>query len=372
MDEKRKMKIVNKSAVICLEFTGVAFSFQLPCKTMKLRSLLLGLLAIGALLLTRISSLAETNDAAAIVTLTNVVNIAEVDQLIAKVESLQRDNDVAAERFTALTAQNNSLSNVLSGLQQSLDAQRKREIEITEEAHAFNGRVMAGAGVAIFLVFLASYWFQLRCLNRVMDVTRASAPELPAPFGPALLEAVQARESRLLDSVKLLEDRIRQLEMPHVATTRLNENVQARPADKVIEVAPAPAVPSQISPTAPIETKISVLLAKGEVLLEAERFQDAANTFQEALSYEPTNVEAQLKKGNALERIGKLEPALACYNEAARLNPKRSFAYVHKARVLAALHRYDEALSVYDLALGNPVKANGAHEPVRMFKDASV
>ena len=342
---------------------------------MKLRSLFLGLLATGVLLSPRLYSQAETNDAPAdavtatnTVTITNVVNIAEVDRLMARVESLQRDNEAATENWTAAAAQNAALSNVLIGLQQSLDNQRKREVELTEEARAFNARVMLGAGAAIFLVFLASYWFQLRCLNRVMEVTHP-APELPAPFAPALLEAAQARESKLLEAVKLLEDRIRHLETPTpVANGASHENGHAMPAEKVIEATPV------IPPTAaeaPVATKVSVLLAKGEVLLETERFQEAVNSFNEALAYEPNNAEAHLKKGIALERLSKLELALSCYNDALRINPKRSFAYVHKARVLAALHRYDEALSVYDLALGKPEKP-GNGEPVRMFKDAEV
>ncbi|HUS37165.1 MAG TPA: tetratricopeptide repeat protein [Verrucomicrobiae bacterium] len=349
---------------------------------MKLRSLFCGLLATGALLSPQLYSQAEPTDAPAVVTapnaatvtnsvtVTNVVNIAEVDRLMARVESLQRDNENATENWTAAAAQNAALSNVLTGLQQSLDNQRKREIELTEEARAFNARVMLGAGGAIFLVFLASYWFQLRCLNRIMEVTHGHAHELPAPYAPALLEAAQARESKLLDAVKLLEDRIRHLETPASLTNgngASHENGHAPAYNDVIEAT----VASPTSPEAPIATKVSVLLAKGEVLLETERFQDAVNAFNEALAYEPNNAEVHLKKGIALERSNKLELALSCYNDALRINPKRSFAYVHKARVLAALHRYDEALSVYDLALGKPEKpANG--ETVRMFKDAEV
>jgi tetratricopeptide (TPR) repeat protein len=349
---------------------------------MKLRSLFFGLLATGALLSPQLYSQAELNDAPPApvtttntVTITNVVNIAEVDRLMARVESLQRDNEAATENWTAAAAQNAALSNVLNGLQQSLDNQRKREVEITEEARSFNARVMLGAGGAIFLVFLASYWFQLRCLNRIMEVTHgagAAAHELPAPYAPALLEAAQARESKLLDAVKLLEDRIRHLETPAtIANANGNGSHENGHASHHDDEDVIDATVSPTSADAPLATKISVLLAKGEVLLETERFSDAVNAFNEALSYEPNNAEAHLKKGIALERSNKLELALSCYNDALRINPKRSFAYVHKARVLAALHRYDEALSVYDLALGKPEKpASG--ESVRMFKDAEV
>ena len=99
-------------------------------------------------------------------------------------------------------------------------------------------------------------------------------------------------------------------------------------------------------------SSMSLLLAKGQVLLDTERLQEAVACFQEAITVDPGNAEAHLKKGIALERMNRLEPALAAYEEALRLNPKRAVANVYKARVLAALHRYDEAISVYDSALG--------------------
>jgi tetratricopeptide (TPR) repeat protein len=289
--------------------------------------------------------------------------------------------------------QNNALSNVLVNLQQSLEEQRRREVQLSEESRSFNGRVMFGAGAAIFLVFLASYWFQLRCLNRVMEVTRATH-ELPAPFAPALLEAAKeaanTRESKLLEAIKLLEDRIRRFEIPANGAAPAPVAPSARPAatpamivsgpnqpvfkgtmengHAAPEAKPSGAVPAA-DEAAPAEeqsaSEVSVLLAKGEILLEAERMQEAVNVFNEALALDPNNAEAHLKKGIGLERLNRLELALTSYNEALRLNPKRSFAYVYKARVLAALHRYDEALVVYDMALGK-AKPNANAEPVEV------
>ena len=341
---------------------------------MKTRSLFLGLLASALVSLSPLISRtsaepAEANanttstNEPAIVTITNVVNFAEVEELRAKLDALQRANDLALGRWSALLDQNSALSNVLTDLRQTLVNERQREVQVSEQARAFNMRVMIGAAAAMFLVFLASYWFQLRCLNRVMEISTAPR-ELPAPYSPALLEAANARESQLLEAVKLLENRIRQLEAPisataatapaPIASTHTNgisiENGYTTPTEpKIIEIA----AESQAGPS-----KASVLLAKGEVLLETERLQEAVNSFNEALAIDANNAEAHLKKGIALERMNRLEQSLSSYNEALRLNPKRSFAYVHKARVLAALHRYDEALSVYDLALGKaPQKA---------------
>jgi tetratricopeptide (TPR) repeat protein len=341
---------------------------------MKVRSLVLGLMlsalfCLPPLFLHPSARAADTNDepaavaAPSIVTVTNTVDSPDLQELRTKLDALQRANDLALGRWSALLDQNNALSNVLTGLQNTLDSERRRETELADQARSFNAKVMFGAGAAIFLVFLASYWFQLRCLNRVMEIARTT-PELPAPFAPALLEAANTRESKLLEAIQLLEDRIRHLEAPVVEThaTAAPTAIAASPAalsaangaenghsiaaEKIIATNAASAAEP------PLATKISVLLAKGEVLLETERLQEAVNSFNEALAYEPNNAEAHLKKGIALERLNRLELALSSYNEALRLNPKRSFAYVHKARVLAALHRYDEALSVYDMALG--------------------
>jgi len=358
---------------------------------MKLRSLFLGLLVTGSLclppMLSRSSAqstdtkadvstkpdtnannsegdaTAATNQEPTVITLTNVVNIAEVEELRTKLDALQRANDLALGRWSALLDQNSALSNVLTDLRQTLVTQRQREVEVTEQARAFNIRVMIGAAVAMFLVFLASYWFQLRCLNRVMEISQVPR-ELPAPFSPALLEAANARESQLLEAVKLLENRIRQLEAPVPGPQATPIPPPANYTNGVSsESGRAGSSEPQIIDATPLETqstvtKVSVLLAKGEVLLETERLQEAVSSFNEAVALEPNNAEAHLKKGIALERLNRLELALSSYNEALRLNPRRSFAYVHKARVLAALHRYDEALSVYDLALGkSPQKA---------------
>ena len=137
----------------------------------------------------------------------------------------------------------------------------------------------------------------------------------------------------------MLEHRLEQLETPgQGGATSHSGNVPTLLESGAIE-------PSTSS-------SMSLLLAKGQVLLDTERLQEAVACFQEAITVDPNNAEAHLKKGIALERMNRLEPALAAYEEALRLNPKRAVANVYKARVLAALHRYDEAISVYDSALG--------------------
>jgi tetratricopeptide (TPR) repeat protein len=292
------------------------------------------------------------SDAATPMTQTQVqVVIPELDQLRNQLQmmersseemqrsnvELQKSSEEAAQKFEAMMEQNHALSNVLTGLQQTLVNQREREVELTKASTSFNYKVAAGAAGVIFLVFLASYWFQLRCLNRVMEFSKTS----PMLHGhePRLLEDTPAG-SKLLNAMRVLEHRLEHIENPagngHTAGSMI-ETVSSTEGEPVTS------------------SSMSLLMAKGQVLLDTERLQEAVACFQEAITVDPEYAEAHLKKGIALERLNRLEPALAAYEEALRLNPKRTVANVYKARVLAALHRYDEAISVYDSALGrNP------------------
>lgn len=323
---------------------------------MKIRSLLIGLLLVAGMSLPTLRSqdevgITNATPATSLVS-TQVVTVPGMDELWAQLEAAKRANEAASERWIELVDQNNSLSNILSGLQTSLVSQKHREIQIAEEARAFNFQVMLAAATVVVVILLASYWFQFRCMNRVMEMTqKMNALPPPTNLPPPMLEWQSEREGKLLEAVKLLESRIEHLETPTRTLAEVKTNGtstenghSSEPAVKLIDVGPAE--------PAPRESKISLLLAKGEILLDMERWEEALKCFQESLAMEPKNAEAHLKKGIALERLNRLEHSLDSYEEAVRLNPSRAFAYVYKARVLAALHRYDEALSVYDSALG--------------------
>jgi tetratricopeptide (TPR) repeat protein len=259
-------------------------------------------------------------------------------------EEMQRSSAQASQKWDAIAQQNAALSNVLSSLQQTLVSQKERELELGKQSNALNLKVIAGAAVAVFLVFLFSYWFQLRCMNRVMELSR-SIPALQT-HEPALLEQENPATSKLLAAMKLLEKRLQHLEMPESAGL----NGHGATAEGAASQAPTllnSGMQESVSPSSS-----SVLLAKGQIFLDTERLQEALACFQEALAVDPTNAEAHLRKGIALERMNRLELALSSYEDALRLNPKRAIANVYRARVLAALHRYDEAISSYDSALG--------------------
>ncbi len=308
---------------------------------MKIQSLVFAILACGFCFWRSAQPLAaETNTAS------NADLSSELTDLRQKMGEIERSSREVAQKWDAVVQQNTSLSNVLTGLQQTLMKQKENELEMSKQSHAFTLKVITGAAAAVFLVFLLSYWFQLRALNRVMEVSNL----LPAPRGgPALLEGGSPQASSLLSAIKVLETRIQHLEIPAAHGPNGNgtdfNGAPSNGSNNLIQLSSF-----ETASTAP--SSASLLLAKGQTLLDMDRLQDALGCFQEVLMLEPSNADACLKKGIALERLNRLEPALNAYEDAIRLNPKRAIAHASKARVLAALHRYDEAISVYDAALG--------------------
>jgi tetratricopeptide (TPR) repeat protein len=311
---------------------------------MKTQSLLLALLVCGVCLLKSITTVVADTNAPAVIAVVPPEVSNDLAELRQKMGAIERSSKEVAEKWDAVVQQNATLSNVLSGLQQTIVGQREKEIEMSKQSHSFTLKVIAGAATAVFLVFLLSYWFQLRALNRVMEVSNM----LPPPRNPALLEAGNPHQaSSLLSAIKVLETRIQHLEIPgrtNGHTDDLNGTHTTASSGNLLNLGSFESIPSP--------TSLQLLLAKGQTLLDMDMLQDALGCFQESLIIDPNNAEAHLKKGIALERLNRLEPALDAYEEAVRLNPKRAIGHASKARVLAALHRYDEAIAVYDSALG--------------------
>jgi tetratricopeptide (TPR) repeat protein len=319
---------------------------------MKTHSLVGAILVCGVCLFQSLSAFAAETNANAVPTTVFVPVVPpevsnDLTELRQKMGALERSSKEVSEKWDAVVQQNSSLSNVLTGLQQTLVTQREKEIEMSKQSHSFTLKVIAGAAMAVFLVFLLSYWFQLRALNRVMEISNS----LPMPRNPALLEAGGSQASSLLSAIKVLENRINHLEIPgRPQNGNGNGDDMGGPHMTTGSGNMLSLGVFETSTSSP--SSLSLLLAKGQTLLDMDRLQDALGCFQEALLLDHNNAEAYLKKGIALERLNRLEPALEAYDEALRLNPKRAITHASKARVLAALHRYDEAISVYDSALG--------------------
>lgn len=338
---------------------------------MKTAFFLIGLLLLTTLVIAHpivgAASLAETNQPAIAAALAAQ---SEIDALKVQLDAIKRSNSDATQKWENLAQENTALSNRVADLHQTLLAQKDRELELVKQSHAFNMWLLGAAAIGLGLLVLLSYWFQIRCFNRVVEITRA----LPQYHSPALLEEENSANSKLLGAIRLLESRIQQLEPGHAPNPAHGHSPAIEPAPARTETASANVVKEELLPMAPAKREngagdegvanqpsgASLLLAKGQILLDMDRLQEAVACFQEALAIDPKNAEAHFKKGIAWERMNRLELALGAYEEALRLNPKRAAAQVYKARVLQGLHRYDEALSVYDSALGKGAPKAGS------------
>lgn len=275
----------------------------------------------------------------------------EIGEMRKQLETIQRASEEAGAKWESLLLQNNSLSNRLADLQQNLAAEKQRQTELARQADAFHLRVLAGAAVAVFLVFALSYWFQLRCFNRIIEISR-SFPALPPGSAAPLLEDENSPTHRLLGAVKLLEQRLQELEGPGAKQIHPPNSTAIFADEPAAGVTQIPTENGAVSSGNGSRGNLSMLMSKGQIFLDTDRLQEAVVCFQEALEISPGHADAHLKKGMALERMNKLEQSLACYDEALKLNPSKAVAYVYKARVLQGLNRHDEALLVYDSAMG--------------------
>ena len=102
---------------------------------------------------------------------------------------------------------------------------------------------------------------------------------------PRLLEDTPAG-SKLLSAMKVLEHRLEHIEHG-TGNGHANGAVLESGIEMNAETEPA------------TSSSMSLLLAKGQVLLETERLQEAVACFQEAITVDPENSEAHLKKGIA-------------------------------------------------------------------------
>jgi Flp pilus assembly protein TadD len=59
---------------------------------------------------------------------------------------------------------------------------------------------------------------------------------------------------------------------------------------------------------------MTVLLGKGQSLLNLDHAEEAVACFDQVLAIDANHAEAQVKKGAALERLRKLDEAIVCYD----------------------------------------------------------
>jgi len=270
------------------------------------------------------------------------------------------------------TAAQNSeaLAGRLQSIEKALESQRTRELEAMQSSN----RAMlwvAGTFAAVgFLAMMLMSFFQWRTVDHLAEISAA----LPASlgFGSAQARAAlgtgdthtltvgpaEQSSMRLVGAMEQLEKRIYQLE--HTTRTPLHEanapNGGKNPSHGTPENGgPGVAMTSDSGFDHDIAAeeaeRVSVLLGKGQSMLNLDDAQAAAECFEQALRIDPNNAEAWVRKGTALERLQQLNEAVECYNRAIASDGSLTIAYLHKGGLFNRMERYNEALECYEKAL---------------------
>jgi hypothetical protein len=201
----------------------------------------------------------------------------------------------------------------------------------------------------------------------------AGANELAAPRRGAAEEA----SSRFQGALEQLQRRIMELEQSAQASVSGNavpisvaapRTASPRSVDEsiasTVDIQPllpddGPASVAMTEESAP-PSRASVLLGKGQALLNLDSIEPALKCFDEALALEPTNAEAYVKKGMALEKLQDWEQALESYNRAIGADQSMTVAYLYRGGVCNRLQRYGEALESYEQALRTEKKSQAS------------
>jgi tetratricopeptide (TPR) repeat protein len=98
-------------------------------------------------------------------------------------------------------------------------------------------------------------------------------------------------------------------------------------------------------------TSSDAFLKIGDILRDQGKFEDALNSYNQAIEADPSNSNAWSSKGNALADLGEYNQSLTAHNKAVELDPQSAFAWVNKGFVLHKLGKLDEALESFDKSI---------------------
>ena len=252
----------------------------------------------------------------------------------------------------------------LQSIEQALTAQRAQELDVMQSS---NKTMLLVAGLFAILGFLAMMsmaYFQWRTINRLAEISAALPVAhgfggMPSTAALAVTDAqlaaigpAQHSSQRLLGALEKLEKRIHQLEhttQPSPPETAVPTQPAPNPATAPSEgTSPAVAAEAAAGPDA---ARITVLLGKGQSLLNLDQAEEALACFDQVLALDANHPEALVKKGAALERLRKLDEAIACYDRAIAADNSLTVAYLYKGGLFNRMERFSEALECYEQAL---------------------
>jgi TolA-binding protein len=304
--------------------------------------------------------------------------LAETRITQATIDQLRREIEQSAARNAeAITAS-------LSVIEPTLRQMQERQMEAVQSS---NRTILIVAGIFAAVGFLGLIFISLilvRALGRFSELAVLAAPrgqllgpgqsfaalgtgELPATGSSAAEQA----SHRFQNAIDQLQGRIRELEHSVQSATetaitqsRASMAAQSRPAPEspasalnIRPLLPGPqgAAGGQGENAAPA-SRASVLLGKGQALLNLDATEQALQCFDEVLAGEPNHAEALVKRGMALEKLQDWEQALESYDRAIAIDNSLTVAHLYRGGVCNRLQRHREALESYEKALRSEKK----------------
>jgi tetratricopeptide (TPR) repeat protein len=271
------------------------------------------------------------------------------------ISQLRREAEAAAKRNA------DELTTRLNSIEKALVAQREREAEALRSTNRLTLIVAITFATVGFLGMLMTAVLLVRAMNRFANF--ASVINAVQPLGGgqahAMLDAGDASlipaptlpssSGRFLKTIEKLEQRIHELE----ATATRGTLAEAQPGLKAGSSSEAIVVPDH-------HAEVTVLLGKGQTLLNMEQADAALSCFDRALALDPRNTDALIKRGTCLERLRRMEEAIAAFDKALAIDNSLTNAYLHKGGICNRLQRFREALECYELALRTQDKARAS------------
>ena len=250
--------------------------------------------------------------------------------------------------------------------QRELDALRSANKTFLTLAGLFAGLGVLGILIAALILSRSINHFSEVALSLPGAGRTLAAPPDRAALGPgelgsatpAQFEQVNARFNEALEH---LEKRIREMESwgqpvlgaaDHNGSDNGSEPLEPKGASPLKQIASAletSSVPA-VSLRGP-RSEASMLLGKGQALLNLGQAEEALGCFDQAIALDPRNAEAFVKRGMAMERLQKMDQAIENYDRAIAVNDSFTLAYLYKGAVCNKLQRFQEALDCYERAL---------------------
>lgn len=135
--------------------------------------------------------------------------------------------------------------------------------------------------------------------------------------------------------------------------TNVANDLQRRVYDLIAQERPEAALVLVDAAIAGHAHDVEMLLTRGDVLLQLQRYDDACDAYRHGRTLEPGNVRAWAREGAVLLRLQRVEDALAAFDAALKLARQvpgtwynRGVAYGHLNRLAEAIADYEKAIEL--------------------------